>query len=515
MVNRSSSVSPKPTAGRNGAPEQLALHGWSAIRANLNNASGSAGGTSKIKQPWLLGPRQEIDLQFNQLIDAVLLVLSLWVAHTLRRYVGEVCPGIPAIEPFNVFTWLIVIIMPFGPLFLDLNGFYQFPLQKSILKSTSQIAPALLWLGVLITACTVFFKLNVNSRSVLILFGFIGLLVLLIKERLVLVYLRERVARGFYKEPLVVAGSAEEMAIFSPLLSEDHLAQIEIVQVIDIVRQPISDLVRALHRHSVGRVIFLASRAELNRVEEAIGACEIEGVEAWLVADFIRTSIARPVFDFFGSQPMLVFRSTPDVSWSLFIKRCADLVGSLMGLIILAPFLALVAILIRITSSGPIIFAQTRCGKHGRAFKMFKFRSMYSDAEQRRQELEQFNQMSGPVFKLENDPRITPLGRWLRRYSIDELPQLFNVFMGQMSLVGPRPLPIYEVENFENPAQRRRLSVKPGMTCLWQISGRSDIRDFESWVKLDLEYIDNWSIWMDFRILLLTIPAALGSIGAK
>ena len=123
--------------------------------------------------------------------------------------------------------------------------------------------------------------------------------------------------------------------------------------------------------------------------------------------------------------------------------------------------------------------------------------------------------MSGPVFKLENDPRITRLGSWLRRYSIDELPQLFNVLMGQMSLVGPRPLPIYEVENFENPAQRRRLSVKPGITCLWQISGRSDIRDFATWVKLDLEYIDNWSIWLDFKILLLTIPAALCSLGAK
>ncbi|HEY4815591.1 MAG TPA: sugar transferase [Chthoniobacterales bacterium] len=525
-MSRSASISRKPRverapgiidsqAGHVGTQKHSSLQGWQAIRANFINAFALGSGKSKVKQPWMLGPRQEIDLQFNQVIDAVILVLSLWAAHTLRRYLFEVCPGIPEIEPFKAFTWLIVIIMPFGPLFLDLNGFYHFPLQKSILKSISQIAPALLWLCVLITACTVFFKLNVNSRSVLILFGFIGLLVLLVKERLILVYLRERVARGDYKERVVVAGSAEEMEIFSPLLSEDHLAQIEIVQVIDIARQPIADLARALHRHSVGRVIFLASRAELNRVEEAIGACEIEGVEAWLVADFIRTSIARPVFDLFGSQPMLVFRSTPDVSWSLLIKRCSDLVGSLMGLLILAPVLVLVAILIRITSPGPAIFAQTRCGKHGRSFKMFKFRSMHSDAEQQRQELEQFNQMSGPVFKLENDPRITRLGSWLRRYSIDELPQLFNVLMGQMSLVGPRPLPIYEVENFENPAQRRRLSVKPGITCLWQISGRSDIRDFATWVKLDLEYIDNWSIWLDFKILLLTIPAALCSLGAK
>jgi lipopolysaccharide/colanic/teichoic acid biosynthesis glycosyltransferase len=140
---------------------------------------------------------------------------------------------------------------------------------------------------------------------------------------------------------------------------------------------------------------------------------------------------------------------------------------------------------------------------------------MYSDAEQRRHELEAYNQMSGPVFKLEDDPRITPLGRWLRKYSIDELPQLFNVFLGQMSLVGPRPLPVYEVENFSNPAQRRRLSVKPGITCLWQISGRNEVKEFETWVKLDLKYIDNWSIWLDLKILLWTIPAVLFAAGAR
>jgi lipopolysaccharide/colanic/teichoic acid biosynthesis glycosyltransferase len=172
-------------------------------------------------------------------------------------------------------------------------------------------------------------------------------------------------------------------------------------------------------------------------VEEAIGACEIEGVEAWLVADFIRTSIARPVFDLFGSQPMLVFRSTPDVSWSLLIKRCVDLVGASIGLILLAPLILIVALLIRVTSPGPAIFTQRRCGKHGEPFKMFKFRSMYSDAEQRRHELEEYNQMSGPVFKLDDDPRITPLGRWLRRYSIDELPQLFNVLGGPNELGRP------------------------------------------------------------------------------
>jgi exopolysaccharide biosynthesis polyprenyl glycosylphosphotransferase len=462
-----------------------------------------------------LGGEQEIALQVSQLIDAILLVGSLWVAHVLRWSLGEIFPAIPQIDPFRVFAWLIVIIVPFGPFFLDLNGFYQFPLQKNSRRSASQIARALFWLGVLIAGCTVFCKLSVTSRSVLILFEFIGFSALWTKERLVLIYFRNRTARGEYKERVLVAGSPDEMVMFSKLLSEDQLAQIKIVQVIDIKQQPIAALVRALHQHSVGRVIFLTARTELSRVEEAIGACEIEGVEAWLVADFIRTSIARPTFHFFGSQPMLVFRSTPATSWSLLFKRLLDLAGSAIGLVLFAPVMMVVAVLIRATSRGPAIFAQTRCGKHGKPFRMLKFRSMYSDAEQRRHELEQFNQMRGPVFKLDHDPRITPLGRWLRKYSIDELPQLLNVLSGQMSLVGPRPLPTYEVENFADPAQRRRLSVKPGITCLWQVSGRSNIRNFETWTRLDLEYIDNWSIWLDFRILLLTVPVTLSTSGAK
>jgi len=191
------------------------------------------------------------------------------------------------------------------------------------------------------------------------------------------------------------------------------------------------------------------------------------------------------------------------------------LFAALFGLVALAPLIIIVAIAIKVTSPGPILFAQMRAGKHGKPFKMFKFRSMCRNAEKRREELEAENQMNGPVFKINNDPRITPLGRWLRKYSIDELPQLINVLIGQMSLVGPRPLPVYEVEKFPNPAQRRRLSVKPGLTCIWQISGRNEVRDFETWVKLDLNYIDNWSIWLDMHILLRTVPVVLRGFGAK
>jgi exopolysaccharide biosynthesis polyprenyl glycosylphosphotransferase len=460
-----------------------------------------------------LGRRREFDIQINQLIDAVLLLTALWIAYAIRYEAGELFTSIPTLEPADLFVWLAVLVIPFGPLLLDSQGFYNHPLRKNFFQSFQQAAQALLWLVVLICGCTMLFKLFLNSRSILFMFWVIGTVTLVIKDRLVIAFVRSRARRGENREKVIVAGSAEEIEALMARLRGDE--ELEIVKTLDIAVEPISELVRSLHLLSVGRVIFAASRTELGRVEEAVAACEIEGVEAWLVADFIRTSIARPAFDMLGPQPMLVFRSTPDISWSLASKRLIDFTLAALGLVLLSPLLLAVGLAIRVTSKGPAIFCQMRCGKHGRPFRMFKFRSMFTDAEQRRHELEAFNQMSGPVFKVANDPRVTPLGRYLRKYSVDELPQLINVLTGQMSLVGPRPLPTYEVENFANPAQRRRLSVKPGITCLWQISGRNDVREFQTWVKLDLEYIDNWSIWLDLRILLQTIPAVFLGAGAR
>jgi lipopolysaccharide/colanic/teichoic acid biosynthesis glycosyltransferase len=174
-----------------------------------------------------------------------------------------------------------------------------------------------------------------------------------------------------------------------------------------------------------------------------------------------------------------------------------------------------IALLIKLTSPGPVLFRQQRSGLNGRPFCIYKFRTMMTNAEQVKHELAAMNEMTGPVFKITNDPRVTPVGKWLRKFSLDEFPQLFNVLRGEMSLVGPRPLPVDEVRRFNDLAHRRRLSVKPGLTCLWQVSGRNKISDFKEWVRLDLEYIDNWSIWLDLQILLRTVPVVLAGTGAK
>ena len=197
------------------------------------------------------------------------------------------------------------------------------------------------------------------------------------------------------------------------------------------------------------------------------------------------------------------------------VKEIVDRLGALILLVLTCWLMLAVALAIKFTSPGPFVFKQRRAGKNGRPFVMFKFRSMQTNAEMQQSELAAFNQMSGPVFKIENDPRVTPIGRFLRRTSLDELPQLLNVLRGDMSLVGPRPLPLYEVEKFESPAQRRRLSMKPGLTCLWQISGRNEVKNFDQWVKLDLDYIDNWSLLLDAKILLKTVPVVLVGAGAR
>ena len=463
----------------------------------------------------MLTRRQELNTQLQQLIDAVLLALSLLAAHTLRYYSTYWFDLSKSIDPFQSYQWLLIVVMPFGPILLDIQGFYQSPLTKTKWKSFMQIVRAMIGLSIIVSGCVIFLRLPLANRSVPLLSILIATLVLLLKERVIINYIRQRAIRGELRERILLAGLPEDIANLERSFTPEQQLLMNVAGRIDIDKQPLSDLVEAMHRHSVSRVIFAAGHSQLNRVEEAIGACEVEGVPAWLMADFIHTSISKPDFDAFAGRPMLVFRSTPEVSWALWLKEVIDRVSAFVALVVMAIPMGIIALIIRVTSPGPIIFRQHRAGRYGKPFVMHKFRSMANDAEMRRAELEPFNQMQGPVFKVESDPRITPFGRWLRRTSLDELPQLVNVLIGDMSLVGPRPLPLYEVEKFENTAQRRRLSVKPGLTCLWQISGRNQVRDFRDWVKLDLDYIDRWSLALDFKILLRTVPAVILGLGAK
>jgi len=275
----------------------------------------------------------------------------------------------------------------------------------------------------------------------------------------------------------------------------------------------IEQLEQILMRQAIDEVVIaLPVKSCYHHIQRVLELCERAGVQAKYGADMFESTVAFPRYHAHGDRAFVAMQVVPDAHW-LAVKRAVDIVGAVAGLVLFAPLMLAVAALIKLTSSGPIVYAQDRCGLNLRAFRMHKFRSMYADADRLQASLEQRNEAVGPVFKIRNDPRVTPLGRILRKTSIDELPQLWNVLVGDMSLVGPRPLPWRDVDRITRPADMRRFSMRPGLTCLWQIQGRSNI-GFERWVELDLEYIDNWSLGLDASILIRTVPAVITGVGA-
>lgn len=457
---------------------------------------------------------QQIRIQALQLLDACLFALALWLAHVVRSNLTFGIFGELVIEDFSQFVLLYVLIIPGVPLILESQGFYARPL----LSSRRHMAWVLFKGCVLITLGVILvmfpFKLAL-SRTVIVFFGVISFALVWIKEELVRMVYRSRVGQQQLKKRVIMVGAMEDAGRLESELVRNSGGEVEVVARMDLNEAPVEKLIDLMHEHSANGVIINAKHTYFGQVEKAVQACELEGVEALLVADFFQTQISRTSFDEFYGKPVMVFRSTPDASWQGVLKQILDLTGAACLLAVTLPIIIVVAILIKWTSPGPVFFRQKRCGLNGRPFTMLKFRSMNSDAEQRKEELAFLNEMEGPVFKVTNDPRITPVGKFIRRYSIDELPQLINVLRGEMSLVGPRPLPVDEVSRFNDLAHRRRLSVKPGLTCLWQVSGRNNVRDFGDWVRLDLEYIDNWSIWLDLKILWWTIPAVMSGSGAR
>jgi exopolysaccharide biosynthesis polyprenyl glycosylphosphotransferase len=248
-------------------------------------------------------------------------------------------------------------------------------------------------------------------------------------------------------------------------------------------------------------------------IDTIVHLCEEQGIIVRLRTDIFNLKIARWQVDELDGIRIVTISSGPPDGWPLLAKRLLDICGSAALLLAMAPIFGIVALLIKLDSTGPVFFRQERVGLNKRRFRVFKFRTMVDGAEKQQQMLESLNEAAGPVFKIKADPRITRIGKFLRRYSIDEFPQLLNVLKGEMSFVGPRPLPVRDVERIDARWHKRRFSVKPGVTCLWQVNGRSDV-SFNEWVRMDLEYIDQWSLGLDMKILLRTIPVVLKGAGA-
>ena len=444
-----------------------------------------------------------------------------WVLHFLRYDVLRVpLPPNPyapdVIAPFSAYLSLFVIVIPLAVIILHSQGFYQQAISSRRRVKVWQLARACFLTTIGLILVSYLWLRGGPARGVIVLFGFCSFGLMSLKEELLLQGRRRQLGAAQYSKRVLLVGERADMESLRAEMRSAH-PELEVVGEIDLNATSTEQLVSFLHQLSVNSVMLSARHTVFGRIEEAIQACELEGVEAWLVADFFQTRISHTTMDDFCGRPMLVFRSGPQMaSWAGVVKQFIDVLGALVLLVFAVPLIFLpAAILIKLTSPGPVFFRQRRAGLNGRPFMMYKFRSMVSNAEQLKHELASLNEMSGPVFKVTNDPRVTSIGRFLRKFSFDEFPQLFNVLLGDMSLVGPRPLPVEEVNRFDDWAHRRRLSVKPGLTCLWQVGGRNEVRDFKEWVRLDLEYIDHWSLWLDFKILWRTIPVVLLGRGAR
>jgi len=268
-----------------------------------------------------------------------------------------------------------------------------------------------------------------------------------------------------------------------------------------------------LNGQVIDEVILAVPRSRLSHMEEIVNACEEQGVRFRFMADVFDLEVARTRLVELDGIPLLTFDPVAQNEGMLLAKRFMDLLLVLAAMPVVAPVMGLVALAIKLDDGGPVFFKQERVGLRKRLFPMYKFRSMVVDAEAKLKEIEHLNEAEGPIFKIEKDPRITRVGHFIRKTSLDELPQLLNVLRGHMSLVGPRPMSQRDVGLFERGIQRKRFSVKPGLTCLWAIKGRSRLT-FEQWLVLDLQYIDEWSLWLDLKILLLTVPVVLKGSGS-
>ncbi|MFN7922562.1 MAG: sugar transferase [Bryobacteraceae bacterium] len=346
--------------------------------------------------------------------------------------------------------------------------------------------------------------------------GFVGLLAAYSWTLLCLFRLNAGTLVGWIRKEfgaphyVVVVGSGERASRLAGLLAQSTPYGIRLAAVVPEA-DAASTLPALLERHVVDDVIFAVDSSRLQELEDVMLLCDEDGVRTRLAVDFFPHINSDVYLDRLHQLPLLTFAAAPHDEIRLFAKRAIDVALAGASLVLVSPIMLLIAALIKVTSPGPAIFRQVRCGLNGRRFTFYKFRSMVHNAEDLKAGLEHLNQKE-IAFKIPDDPRLTRLGRLLRRFSIDEWPQLWNVLKGDMSLVGPRPAVPEEVERYKR-WQRRRLRMRPGLTCLWALDGRDHL-DFESWMRKDMEYIDNWSLGLDWKIMLRTIPKVLSGRGA-
>ncbi|MDD3905697.1 MAG: sugar transferase [Candidatus Omnitrophica bacterium] len=468
------------------------------------------------------------------LLDIFAVSFSFFLTFFLRRYLHmfyrlDLVPSVRVIAemsaPVRDYFIVLILIVPAWSLSLYFNGMYKSLRTKSVLEVMGVIVKSAFFTTLVFGTFVFFFKMEYVSRVFFAMLLSISTFVIFLEKSVMVFVMRSMRKRGYNFRKILIVGTGRRAVQFIQKLENHPEWGFRIVGIIDYdqvnvgkivsgveVLSSIEEIPRIIQRRAIDEIIFVIPRSQLSRIEDYLYICETHGINVTIAVDLFDVKISKLRQTDIDGIPLITFDATPANEQQLFLKRAIDVAASGFGIMLLSPVFLIIAMLIKATSRGPVLYIQKRSGLNGRKFVVYKFRSMYKGAHERLPELMSKNEMSGPIFKIKNDPRVTPVGRLLRKFSLDELPQLFNVLMGTMSLVGPRPPLPKEVRQYE-PWQRRRLSMRPGITCLWQIGGRNKI-GFDQWMKLDLEYIDNWSLWLDIKILLKTIPAVLSGRGA-
>ena len=452
--------------------------------------------------------------------DVVVISLSFFLGHFIRNLFDP-------LFPVNFYIGLLPVIVA-----LWVGFSYSFEMYTSLrTKSTREIVSIILtsafWTFIALASLLYLFKIKAVSRSLIAVIFALTAVLLCLEKMLILWMIRCMRNKGYNFRNILIVGTGPRAQKFMHLIEQHREWGLKIVGLVDDVPEKVGQRIKGypvlgmlnnildiVHTQVVDELVLIVPRGWLSKLEGIIYLCEVEGLKVHVVADFYEPIFSRISLSHLYKFPLITFERSPQNPAHLIFKRLIDIVLSSTALILLSPVFSLVALLIKTTSQGPVFFRQERCGLNGRRFTLYKFRTMVQDAPNRLKELLQHNEMSGPVFKLENDPRVTAPGKYLRKFSLDELPQLWNVLRGDMSLIGPRPPIPAEVHQYD-PWHRRRLRMRPGLSCLWQINGRNKITNFDQWAQMDLDYIDRWSLWLDFKILVRTIPAVFMGTGAK
>jgi len=457
--------------------------------------------------------------KFLIVIDAGVVCLAYVISNLLYGLIEAVPVTLPR------YGLALLFAIPYWCLSLYANGLYQSLRTRTYLE--------IFWAVIKSAAITFFlmgtfiFLLKLQFMSRLFFIIFFSLTFVLIWLEKTVIFMSSHYVRrqGLNTRRLLVVGTGKRALDFIKRVDKHPEWGFEILGAIDDepgrgvqkvgrlgILGGLEDIPEIFHRDAIDEVVLVVPRSRLNHLQGAIDDCEIEGVVVTVAVDLFDTKLARSSVTELDGMPFLHFKTTHAKEWELLIKRIFDFVASGLGIIILSPVLLASAIMIKLTSRGPVFFRQERLGLAGRRFTLYKFRTMRIGAQDELNDVTDLNDMTTDEFREKKTRWITPVGRFLRKFSLDELPQLFNVFVGHMSVVGPRPTVPDEVDKYKD-WQRRRFSMKPGITCLWQVNGRNNIA-FEDWMKLDLEYLDNWSLWLDVKIILKTVPVVLFGIGA-